>query len=126
MRTLLLIPLLFAAGACSTKIYMSSEHADLLKHGTPRKLVIAEFGHPTSTSVKSRRLWRGRVARTDIYSTNARLPDVGSAIAAGMVAEMTFGLSEIFFVPYALIAHNFGRPKHLTIAVDRNAELLYY
>ena len=125
MRELYLIPLLFAFTACSSRIYMSSEHADVLKSGTPRSAIIAELGNPASTSVRFGRSG-GRSARTDIYFTKARIPDRAKAMGTGGAAEMTLGLSDFLFAPYALIDHNLSQRKTLIIEYDPAAKLLNY
>ena len=125
MRSQLVSLILLATTGCSYRTYLSGQHSNVLRRGTPRSALIAELGRPASSTVAPDGA-DGRPMRTDTYLTKDRIPDWQRASGTGEAAGMTFGLSEIVAAPYALISHDLSREKRLIVFYDSADRLTRY
>lgn len=120
------ISMLFSS--CSSLIYQTGMHKNVLQAGTARSAVIAELGEPLKSTVIPVGTVSGgsepsrKKARLDTYITKDLIADWDASSGAGMIGEMTYGLSELIAAPGAL-GHFIPRRKTLSIRYN-DKELL--
>ena len=115
------ISMLFSS--CSSMIYQTGRHKNILKAGTARSAVIAELGEPLKSTVIPVGTVSGgsepskKKARLDTYVTRDVISDRDRASGSGIFGEMTLGLSELICLPTSL-GHLIPREKTLGINYD--------
>lgn len=103
VKTLLVLALLVSNSGCS--VFMAARQPDkkdvgIFTEGTRRSLIIAEYGHPTTTDESE----SGRVDVFKFTQGYSKGTKATRAVTHGAMDVMTFGLWEVIATPAESIA----------------------
>ncbi|MBN8709483.1 MAG: hypothetical protein BGO12_07680 [Verrucomicrobia bacterium 61-8] len=132
LSQILSVLLLGSLCGCSWNTYANGKYSNILRYGTPRKEIVAVLGPPSSTTYildsvyGKKKNGTNAQLRVDRYYTRQRIADYGKGSGTAEMAGMTWGASELFWVPYALIDQYFPRTRELTLIYEPDNTLRNY